>query len=227
MLNKLLAVSVFASGLVMSAPASASNFTLDFSGDICQTGTGICLDRAFISQDYGDRPDVNFTYRTRSFFGNTVASQTDNVEYWKNNYSELVDVIYADYNGGVAEIQVDPLGGSMIDLVSLDIGSYFAPGPSLLGPTRTARVSIFDSNWNELWTTGNRTFGGLSETLMPAILPQSETFYLQLGEDWNVGMDNITFSTNMNPIPLPPSAALMLSAIVGGAFFARRKRAAS
>ena len=75
-------------------------------------------------------------------------------------------------------------------------------------------------------------FGGTGinvQTLSPAIT-SAGTIYLQWGTDWDIGIDNITYSVALDtpdvaPIPLPATAFLLVGAL-GGLGLMRRRKAA-
>ena len=98
--------------VVAVSQASAQTRTMDFSG------LGLNLYDA-IPANYGSHGNLSVTNRTRNAFGNETAStclSTTRVSYWSTGYSDLVDNVFACYNGGVGEFFFAPLNGLSVTL---------------------------------------------------------------------------------------------------------------
>lgn len=169
-------------------------------------------------QTLGDITDLDVSNRTRTGFGNSTI-YSENLDHWEDNYSELVDVAFPTYNGGVGELEFAPAAGSEVLISSFDFGNYFNGSTA-----RDAVFRIYDDAWNLVWELLIDNHTGNSVNVMPDII-LANGGYFQWGIDWNVGIDNFTYSVRpdsvASPVPLPAAGWLMLAGL--GALVAGRR----
>ena len=213
------------SAAMLAAPvaeAATTDFTLDFSGDICTTTAGgpmnqTCGNGSRISQDYGDiagKLDVIHD-------ANRTAAGLQDLFYWGTGYASLDNVAYGTNGGGGLSILFQPEAGHFVTVTGFQIAHYntnrvanttvevidMAGGSSLFrqayNPLPKNEVFSFSGSWTS--TSGIR---------------------INLGPDaWDVGISNITGSVSV--IPLPAAGWLLLSALAGLGLAARRRRTAT
>lgn len=170
----------------------------------------------------GDSANVDVTNRTRAGFGNAAITY-NHLEHWENNYSDLVDVAFAATNGQVGELQFDIDSGFEATIDSFAFGNYFN-GAS----PRNSTFRIFDSVWNMVWESVVIGHTGPAVILSPGVA-LTGTGYFQWGSDWNVGIDDFTYTVaTASPIPLPAALPLLLLGLggLGGLSALRRQRRA-
>jgi PEP-CTERM motif len=195
------------------AVSSAQVTTIDFS-----THPG--PDYTPIAQTFGDHANLNVSNQTRVGFGN-AATLCTNVDKWNAGYSSLPAVAFACANGYVGELFFSPTAGNQVFLQSLQLGSY--PSTNGAGPTRTANVQVFDTDWTSLYTFT----GPVNSTVSISPNVGSTTgLYLQWGTDWDVGVNYITTNVTATEVTATPEpASLVLFATGMGALaLVRRKR---
>jgi hypothetical protein len=183
----------------------AASSTLDFSG------LGL-PNYGDIPTTYGDNlantPNVLVDYRTVSVADNAT-TLANNLDYWDNNYGDLVGVAFPVSSGWLGEISLVPDAGYGVILDSFDLGGYSQADK----PLQTVR--ILDANWNVLVDFSPYNVEGNSghSTFNPS-LSHFGTLRIQYGPDWNTGIDNITFRQFVRGIPTPDGgSSLALSAI--------------
>ncbi len=209
--------SLALSGALVAAAPLAPAAVLDFSGNICSNSSGgACNDGALISSDYGDIAGV-LDVQYRNLSGNPTLTE---LRYWRNDYSDLVDVAWTDGGDAVsrAEIFLKPLDGSLITLNGFDLGAW--PDSQI-----TTSFSILDGNGTLLTDSG----GIITVGIQPGNFHSSFKFSgissasgirIQWGPSaYNVGIDNIDFT--VSAVPLPEPVGLLGSAMV--ALAARRR----
>lgn len=202
--------------VVAVSQASAQITTMDFSG--LGLGAGLA-----VPSNYGSHANLTVAGQTRNGFGNNTVSAcggTSHVKYWTTGYSNLSDVGYTCYDGGVGEFFFAPLSGLSVTLDYLDLGSYFA-NTNGLGPSRAYDVRVYDSNWSSLFAAT----GFVTTTKRINFATTSATgLYLQWGTDYNVGVDNITSTVGaVSTVPEPATLAFMVPGLLAAAAFARRR----
>lgn len=202
----MLAVAVLGFG---AAGANAAVMQFDY--------TGVLSNFDPVPQTEGDIANLDVSNRTRDGFGNANVFE-NHVEYWETGYGNptLTGVAYPSSNGNVGEFQFTPAAGYSVTISSFEVGSYNN------GPARTNTFSIYDGNWNQLWTTGSTTYSGAPDTETPNVT-FAGTVYLQFGADWDVGIDNINYDVApTNTVPLPATLPLLGAGIAVVALLRRR-----
>jgi len=190
---------------VLAVPsAQASNFLLEFPATIWG---GQCGSGSIVDQSYGDSSNIDVQYRTRDGFGDTAETSTA-VRWWQEDYSDLVGVVYQNGNGLVGEIALIPVQGETVTLNSFDLGAW----PNI---NKSTTVRIFDGDWNEIFTTGSIVVLGATRTSLMPSLTQEGPIYLQWGTDFDVGVDNLSFTLGGAVVPVPAAGLLMVSALAG------------
>lgn len=169
----------------------------------------------------GDGANFDVSNRTRDDFGDASVFE-EHIEHWGLNYSELVDVAFPSRSGGVGELQFDVDPGYQITIDSFRFGNYFD------GRTpRNATFRIYDSGWSELWEFLVTGHTGDSVLVEPGITGTG-TLYFQFGTDWNVGIDDVTYTSSLAApttpaIPLPAGLPLAAGALGMLALLRRRR----
>ncbi len=210
MILRMFSAAVAATGLAVSAEAAIMDF--DY--------VGILSNYSPIPQTEGDIANLDVTGSTRDGFGN-AAEHEGHVEWWNTGYASpsLVGVAFASANGRVAQYAFDPAPGYTVTLTSFDVGTYSG------GPSLTGTATVYDSSWNVLWTTGTKTWSGAAETEAPGV-SHAGTIYLQWGQNWNIGVDNIVYDvapTTTGVVPLPAPFALLAGGLAALGIAARRR----
>jgi len=196
---------------------SAQADVLDFAGSICSAnadGSGSfasCSNGTRINQGYGDSAAVDVTYRASSEFSNSMF-------FWADSYSGMSNVAYGDSSGGTPTILIMPTAGNTVTLAGFDIGSW--PDAD-----RISQVTVVDlAGGSPLVNTGAITISGGTPTSFSINASSSVGFSIAFGPDgFNVGIDNIAFSTTA--VPEPATAALLMLGLtaIGAAAHARNR----
>lgn len=175
---------------------------------------------------FGSTPEVAIT--SRSFQNDATQTTTNNnVELWGTGYSNLASAVFATANGTGAEITLTPIAGFSVNLLSFQLGSYFAAPPLFVGPNRTASLLrvIEVGTGTVLWDDSGRAVN-TTQTLAPNV-SSTAGLSVQWGYDWNIGLNNLTFDAirdgGTTVIPVPPAIALFLGGL-GLLGWAGRKR---
>lgn len=190
---------------------SAYATLLTFDGNICNGGNP-CSNGSPIDQSYGDiLGQLDVVYNSRDGNGNTNMSLPF-LSGWDEEYSDLQHVAFA--NGGtVGEVALFPLAGFQVTLNSFDLGAW--PNAS-----RDSQVTIYDSTFNTLTSSGPITIDGTVHSQFLPNLTNTNGLILQWGPDaFNVGIDNINFTVQPISAAVPePTTWLLLSLGLVGAW---------
>ncbi|WP_424971209.1 VPLPA-CTERM sorting domain-containing protein [Dinoroseobacter sp. S76] len=217
-MQKLLAAST-ALFLATSA-AHATSVSLTFDGDAC--ADGLCnADREAISQDYGDiAGEVEVTY--------DAAQSVNGLQpwiYWNLGYEELVDAAYGNAGGGGGTLLITPLDGFEVSLVKMDIAPF-----SNTAQTTGVTVTEVGGATETALAVDILSVVQATEVDLSAFGPSEDGYLITIApEFFNSGVDNIMFDvtpidTTPAPVPLPPSALMMLAGVAGLGGLARRRR---
>jgi hypothetical protein len=162
---------------------------------------------ASIPAGYGSTSEVNVSYATLNVDG-TVNQNF--IRFWNKEYADLNSAEFAAVNGTTLQITLsanDPL--ETVTLNSFYIAAYglYIEGryPSIL--------RILDGTgtilWNHLpYMASSKT----AEQLSPVVA--SNTLKLQVGYDYNIGVNKINFSLESTPVP-EPSLSILLGIALG------------
>lgn len=202
---KKLALALFLS----CAPIAANATTIDFSG----------LPSGSIDQSYGDIAgvmDVKYEY---SFDGG--ATFTQGGTNWGFGYygsATNTSALIAPAGGlSIMQITLSALGGNTINDFGAGFGYWTGTNAFPLSFALIADgINVFSGN-NTIYPflTGVSTGGGSWTTAV-----------LQLGVDWNVGFQSVSYnSAQVSSVPLPAGGLLLLGALGGLASLRRRKSA--
>ncbi len=204
---------------IMASPVFAD--TLTFPNDRCAAvanGSGAyvaCGNSAAINQNYGDSANVNVTYKDINVPGSSLL-------WWDADYNDLRGVAWAQGGDSFshARIEFAPLlTGESITINSFDMGAYFHT-------TRGTNLQISDLVTNAVLFTFTGNVG--AEPNHTAFAPNvSSTNGLAIewsNSAYNVGIDNITFTTSVvTGVPEPGSLTLLGSGVLLLAGYIRRR----
>jgi hypothetical protein len=159
-------------------------------------------------QGNGYTPNIGVSYSTSDATGVT----RNYLGYWSTGFSSLENVAYVFDNGSLAEIRFTANPGYEVILNSFDLGSYYEPtnpSPDPNGVINTT-LKVLDGSGNVLYNPyGGNDYvvpylGGLQ---LSNLNISGSVLRLQLGNNWDIGIDNINFDerpTNSQPAPAPP-----------------------
>jgi hypothetical protein len=151
-----------------------------------------------------DAADLTLGYRTLNA---DFTQSTTRVSFWNAGYSDLPYALFADFNGGILEITMTPVGYDYVTLDSFLLGSYFG------GPNRTATVlRVTDGGGKTLWSDEPYSYNGPAAAKINVGV-KAPVLKLLVGVDWNLGVNNLayTVSDKLDPtgVPEPSSFVLM------------------
>lgn len=200
---------------LLTATAASNAAVLDFTGDVCASasnGVGpftACNDNSAINQAYGDAADVDF-----SFAFDAANSSITSMRFWSQQYSDLQRIAY----GNVPVITITALDGNLVSLASFQLGAW----PNTDRPSQVTVTELVTGT--VLLSTGPITVPGNLASTFDINKTSANGFVITFGPDgFNVGIDNIVYSTS--PIPEPGTWALMAFGLAGLAAAARRRGA--
>lgn len=160
-------------------------------------------------QGNGWTPNVVTSYQSTD-----SVTPLDYLLYWNTSYSNLTDVAFSAYSGGLASITLSADPGYLVRLNSFNLGSY----PS--NERNAAVLTITDGQGNVLFDMSNSTVGNSTTNEANLYTPNLVASELTIawGNDWNIGIDNVNFDQEAVPEP----ATLSLLAL--GALALRKRR---
>lgn len=217
------------------------------SGTVVPTAGGVST---VVPQDYGDRvtgspmavAGGDFTYGNNGegFTPNVVAeySSANRVALWTVSYGDLVNVMFATVESGLAptamnvRLTADP--GFEVLLYDFDLAGYPQADYTIDAVTVYSGVTPLFSQSNVL-VEGNLTgprhtpFVFATPLRGPEILIEIDFSNIAVGAQDNIGIDNIRFGQDPSEalpeeMPEPAALPLLLSALGVLGFAARRKR---
>jgi PEP-CTERM motif len=207
-MNKALFV-LAASLLSLTAQAD----TLDFSGAICSSaadGSGsmiACSNGNSINQSYGDTALVDVSFKSQ-------IGGVNSMFFWSGAYSNLTDIAYGSPSV-TPEITLTAIG-STITLQSLDLGAW----PNTDRPSQLTVVDLATNT--TVFTSGAITVLGTTASSFSINLSSNTGFAIQFGPDaYNVGIDNIQFTTT--PVPEASTYAMLLAGLAAVGSVVRRR----
>lgn len=189
----------------------------DIPGSYGDNVTALSMPSGNYGQGNGFTPNVAVEYRTWRISDNSLIA--NNLDYWSTDYGDLVGVAFPTTSGDAfAEISLIAESGWNVLLNSFDLGGWSMR-------TYDNRVRILDGNGTVLFEQNPATIlgaGGTHSTFTPNL--SANVIRIQYGfNNWNIGIDNVNF--DQTPVPLPASAYLFGSALMG-LIASRRKRTA-
>jgi hypothetical protein len=207
-----------ATGALLAATTAANAAVLDFSGDVCSnSNTGIgdfvaCGNGGSINQAYGDAAAIDF-----NFSGN--AGGTSSMLFWATAYSKLERIAYGNSSSSAPVITITALAGNFVSLGSFQLGAW----PDTDRQTQLTVTEL--GTGNVLLSTGPFNLPGSAPSTFNINKTSSKGFQISFGPDgFNVGIDNIVYSTS--PIPEPGTWALMALGLAGVGSMVRRRKTA-
>ncbi len=215
-----LAVTAGIAALILSGPASAATFVLDFGNTNCAGG---CTDGGTFVQTYGDQTGLDVSYQSLNGPGNSTVGY-QGLRYWNANYGNLNGVAWGgtSSNSGVPEITFTLTQPGTIRLNSLQ----YAGWPNT---NRSTGFRIYDLNYNLLFNSGALSAPGNGNNLITFNTGNNSGLRLQWGPDgYNAGIDNLSFSLNepLGAVPEPATWLMMIAGfgLVGGMMRSTRSR---
>ena len=151
------------------------------------------------SEGNGFTPHINVAYNTVG--GNAY------LEAWDNDYGNLVNIAYADYDGGTAEILFTPDYSYEVTINSFDMAGWNHAD-------KTANlIEIINGEGTTVWSASSLFVAGDvgHSAFSPAITGSNLT--IRWGNDWNIGIDNINFDESSTPVPIPTTILLLGSGL--------------
>jgi hypothetical protein len=208
-----LALCAFAAAGTYWATSDVNAAIVDFSAIAQGDGTAV-------SQAFGDTAEVNFTYsilQGGNNWGQAAASGAGSVSYWNGGYSHD-DAIYAQSNGTKVQVRLDAAPGFKLTSVDFAFGGYFNLG-------QNPNVAVFDGFWNEILGPSSFAVSGLAGGSVLSYVQDLSSIIIQFGDDWNVGLNSISFETaqDTSSVPIPAGIILAGTGLLGLAGTGRLK----
>lgn len=165
-------------------------------------------------------PDVTVSYKSLNADGSVFSNS---LLLWHRGYGDLTDVSLAAANGTIAEVRLDAAVGYEVQLQSFLLAGW--PETSTIATV----LRVLDGAGTILWDASNTLVlgtGSTHSTFTPPNLSGS-TLRIQWGTNWNIGIDDITFSqAEVAAVPEPASLAMLsIGGVAAALVVARRKRA--
>lgn len=187
------------------------------------------VDSAGADEGTGWTPHVVLSYRALDQFMNLLAPSEVSPDptrayYWSVGAGSLTNVIYPeDAHARFLEIAFTPLYGSMVRLLSVDLGAFTQlPDQS---------VTVLDANLNTVFSTSTNVPTTGSTTINFNGLTSIDTLYLRVGlasaaneGSYFVGVDNLSFDQNASMDEAVPEPSSIVLAGIGLAIVAFRRR---
>lgn len=221
---------VLSACLAIALPA-AHAATLDFGGGptppaICAAATSglggmtTCGDGSFVNQAYGDvAGQVDVSYMQ------PLATTPSSLRWWATGYNDLYGVLWADGGDGpnsYARVELKALGGTTLTLNQFDLGAY--PYTSRGTELRVFEIGSNVALFSYLGSVGT---GSSAHNTFSPNLSSSVGFWIDYRNSaYNVGLDNLVFTTSAQAVPEPSSAALMFGGLLAVGALTRRRRQA-
>jgi hypothetical protein len=209
---------------LVAANADATIITFDFNPAL-STSTPIPAaygDRVNASSDAvgsyglgnGWTPNVLVSYRTLNSNDTLYESH---VKFWNTGYGNLTNVAYPSITGKWAEITLTPDAGYTLTIDSFDLGAYY-------NPVALSGLSILESG-SSVWSSGLTSIvGGATHSAFAPAISSASALTIRWGTDWNVGIDNLSFHQSGGAVPVPATALLLATGLVGAGIARRRGR---
>jgi hypothetical protein len=208
-----LALCAFAAAGTYWATSDVNAAIVDFSAIAQGDGTAI-------SQAFGDTAEVNFTYsllQGGNNWGQAAAAAAGSVSYWNGGYS-FDDAIYSQSNGNKVQVKIDAAPGFKLTSVDFGFGGYF-------NQNRSVDYKAFDSFWTEILGQSSFAISGSTGGTVLSFVQDLSSIIIQFGDDWNVGLNSISFETaqDTSSVPIPAGIILAGTGLLGLAGTGRLK----
>jgi len=191
--------NIFQTAIFLTMGCTAFSATIDYSVLSPRNDYG-----AVVAGD-GNKADLALSYRTLNPDFSIASSR---VSFWNTGYSDLAAALFADFNGGIMEITLTPIGNNTVTLNSFMLGSYFG------GPARTASVFRVTDGTTTLWSSEPYNYALNASAAVINVGVSASQLRLLVGTDWNLGVNLLDYTTRgeNSAIPEPSSAFLVLGA---------------
>jgi len=180
-----------------------------------------------VPSGYGSGLDPNISISYRSIdVGSDLADPSDDTTagsflLWNTGYGDLSKVGFASQQGRAAELTFTPDSGFDVYLQDFDMATW---GSNELN---MKYLRIWNSDYSSLLyeQTDELVGAGATHSTMTIDQAFSGSIHLQWGTDWNIGIDNIKFSSiESNAVPEPASMSIWGLGALGCAVAAFRRR---
>lgn len=203
-------MSLIAAGV--AAPAQAT--TIDFTG----AGASNYDD---VSNSYGDSAEADLSYRSLNGANNWGQSATelgDHAEYWNDSNYSGDNAIFSVANGNKLEVALHAASGLKFTSVTFDLGSF--PNAD-----RNIAYRLYNAGWTELLNDPSFLVSGTAAGGLVTLAVDTTSLYFQMGDDWDVGVRSLSFTTAaVAATPIPAALPLFAGALGALGFAAHRRR---
>ena len=193
-------LAALAFGCVLTAaPLAAAPFVLDFQG----------VEDDPIPNSFGAQPGLSLSYRNLAGPGNVSLAASGRLLVSNRQYGDLAGVARTGANGTTGEIRFNIDPGYSLTIDSVRTAGAF-------GADRPTEFRIYDTAYNQLWTSGNITAPGTGNLLVQANITRTFSLIFQWGPDsLGAGIDRLSY-TLVAPdtgVPEPASLALLVAGL--------------
>ncbi|MBK7899602.1 MAG: PEP-CTERM sorting domain-containing protein [Azonexus sp.] len=140
-------------------------------------------------------------------------STTTHLDFWNNNYGDLSKVAFSPSDGTLARISFTSNAGWLISSIRFDLAGWF-------DQDRAARTVVYNIGGNTVTLIDEPIEGDFTGNRHSSfsLSDMGSTAYIEWGNDWNIGIDNIEFTVVADPnfngrAPEPAGLALLGSAL--------------
>ncbi|MBX3110390.1 MAG: PEP-CTERM sorting domain-containing protein [Fimbriimonadaceae bacterium] len=200
------------------ALACASQATILTFGDLTDTAGAPLGNYGPIDTAYGDNvtatsdavgsygmgtgwtPNVTTSYET---LDGALLHYSDQLLHWDLNYGDLEHIAFAEVGNGTARVILTADAGWSVRLESFDLAGWPNADHAL------SFLRVLDGSYNTVWDSGATVAHGAGPThdhYAPDIVGQ--TLIIEWGQNWNIGIDNISFSQT-DAVPEPATMAVL------------------
>jgi hypothetical protein len=161
--------------------------------------------------------------------GQTITSATltfQNIRNWDGNPNQLfIHLLDTAKNGGVATFIDDPTGSAPVTDITDDFANPRYHGdPNWLVATGTADTFLASPTFTTNGTNFVLTLTNPQLGVLASYFNNGNNVALGLDPDCHFFNDQITFTVNTTPVPMPePASMMLLGTGLVGLFFARRR----
>lgn len=148
----------------------------------------------------GWTPDVVTVYET---LDNNHNHFSDNLLHWDFSYGDLEHVAFSEFSSGFARLILTASAGKFVHLESFDVAGWPASDQQI------TYLQVRDAADNVLWDANTTVIHGTGPThdhYAPDLVGQ--TLVIEWGQNWNTGLDNVSFSQT-DAVPEPATMAIL------------------